>query len=331
MSSHILDINNILKTFPKFELSYETMIHKNVYNSDIILAIPDGDKYFAWFTCYNNIKSCFMIKLNEKSSIIDVKQITTSFDEELCLSCGTIFYGTVFKYNNNSCFCIEDIYFYKGKSAINMLYFDKIKILQKILDHEMSQIALSNNHFIFGLPLMSVNFNILLQEIQTLPYKISQIKYRFFNNNNCRKILCMNYYKPGIYKTEIHHSDKNKNKNKNLTRAVFKITADIEPDIYNLFVNNNGVEEYYDTAFIPDYKTSVKMNQLFRKIKENDNLDAIEESDDEEEFENSKEDKFVYLDKSFNMHCEYNHKFKRWCPISLSGKNDNIISLNLIN
>ena len=60
--------------------------------------------------------------------------------------------------------------------------------------------------------------------------------------------------------------------------------------------------EYFDTAFIPDYKTSVFMNKLFRIIKENDNLDKLEESDDEEEFENTKTDKFVYLNKSFKIY-----------------------------
>ena len=37
------------------------------------------------------------------------------------------------------------------------------------------------------------------------------------------------------------------------------------------------------------------MNSLFRNIKENGNLDLLEESDDEEEFENIALDKFVYL------------------------------------
>ena len=59
------------------------------------------------------------------------------------------------------------------------------------------------------------------------------------------------------------------------------------------------------------------MNKLFRNIKENQNLDALEESDDEEEFENDKIDKFVYLDRSFEMSCEYNMKYKRWQPQQL--------------
>jgi hypothetical protein len=133
----------------------------------------------------------------------------------------------------------------------------------------------------------------------------------------------MKYYKPGSKKQEINNNNKHRD-------VIFKITADIEPDIYNLFVDKNGVEEYLDTALIPDYKTSVMMNKLFRNIKENDNLDAIEESDEEEEFEDNREEKYVYLDRSFKIKCEYNSKFKRWMPVSLAGDSERIISYNLL-
>ena len=69
-------------------------------------------------------------------------------------------------------------------------------------------------------------------------------------------------------------------------------------------------------ASIPDYKTSVMMNSLFRNIKENKSLDALEESDDEDEFENVNLDKFVDLSKKIKMKCVYNYKFKKWTPIA---------------
>jgi hypothetical protein len=59
------------------------------------------------------------------------------------------------------------------------------------------------------------------------------------------------------------------------------------------------------------------LNKLFRNIKENDNLDTLEESDDEQEFECEDEDKFVYLDRKFNMSCVFNRKFKMWVPTKL--------------
>ena len=70
-------------------------------------------------------------------------------------------------------------------------------------------------------------------------------------------------------------------------------------------------------ACIPNFKTSVMMNKLFRNLKENDNLDTLEESD-EEEFENEDPHKFVHLERTIAMKCEYNTKFKKWVPICMA-------------
>ena len=59
------------------------------------------------------------------------------------------------------------------------------------------------------------------------------------------------------------------------------------------------------------------MNNIFRNIKENTNLDALEESDDEEELENISLDKYVYLDKIVEINCVYNNRFKKWIPKKL--------------
>jgi hypothetical protein len=68
------------------------------------------------------------------------------------------------------------------------------------------------------------------------------------------------------------------------------------------------------------------MNKLFRNIKENINLDALEESDDEDEFQNEKIDRFVNLDLSHNMICSYNYKFKKWFPIRLASPSEKIVN-----
>ena len=316
MSLSDREISLVLQKFPKFELSYEIITHKKVHNANVILAIPEGNNFFAWFTIYNNENICFALEIDEKNKIKSVKKLNVSFIE--CLSLGTIFYGKMFKYNNISFFSVEDIYYYKGNNYIHTPYSNKLQLLRDIFTNEMSQSIINNSFTIFGMSLIYSDFNLLLNDIQLLPYKISQIKFRFFEKNNSRKIISMKYYKPS--------SGTKHNIQKEKHTAIFKIMAGIEPDIYNLFVSKNETEEYYDIAIVPDYKTSVMMNRLFRNIRENQNLDAIEESDDETDFEDVREDKYVYLDRSIKINCEYNYKFKRWVPISLAGENDDIIS-----
>jgi len=311
------EIQLILQDFPKFELCYEIITHKKVLGSSAILAIPEGKKYFAWFTIYKNDNVCLLLEINSNKNIVDVQIITTSFSDKLSL--GTIFYGTLFTNKNQNYFCVEDMYYYAGKSFYNQTYLSKLEKIKVIFETDISQTALTNKFTIFGLPLIFNDLQLILKEIQLLPYKVSEIKFRFFEKENSKKIMVMKYFKPNTQKQDNYQKE-----------AIFKITADIEPDIYNLFIYNNGSEEYYDIAFIPDYNTSVMMNKLFRNIKENYNLDAIEESDNEEEFEDSRDDKYVYLDRSFKIKCEYNHKFKRWMPVSLAGNSDKIISLSLL-
>ena len=120
----------------------------------------------------------------------------------------------------------------------------------------------------------------------------------------------------------INNSNNNINNNNNKSKRdiVFKVRADIQNDIYHLFSidSTNGEDVYHNVAYIPDYKTSIFMNRLFRKIKENENLDSLEESDNEEEFENNREDKHVFLEREYHMICNYHHKFKKWVPVRIS-------------
>ena len=96
---------------------------------------------------------------------------------------------------------------------------------------------------------------------------------------------------------------------------MFIVKATTKTDIYNLFaIDNKGLEIFFDIAYIPDFKTSVMMNGLFRNIKENNNLDLLEESDDEEDFEDITLNKYVFLDKKYIMSCIYDYKFKRFIP-----------------
>jgi hypothetical protein len=111
--------------------------------------------------------------------------------------------------------------------------------------------------------------------------------------------------------------------------TVFQVTADIQFDIYHMFAfGKNSKPVYYNVAYIPNYKTSVFMNGLFRKIKENSNLDLIEESDDEEEFQNTEEDKYVDIDKVLSIEFVFNPKFKRWVPMRVVDNSTKIVHIS---
>jgi hypothetical protein len=160
-------------------------------------------------------------------------------------------------------------------------------------------------------PNYKINFN-TNTNLNTNPnYKINSKPNTKLNTNPNYKINSKPNTKP--------------NYNQRTTRD-FRVRPDLQNDIYYLYCcNEKGEEVYHDLACIPDYKTSLLMNRLFRKIKENDNLDALEESDDEEEFQNEKEDRFVFLDREYTMSCSYHYKFKKWVPLQISPSGSKLI------
>jgi hypothetical protein len=130
-----------------------------------------------------------------------------------------------------------------------------------------------------------------------------------------------------IFMLPWRHANFSKPQYKQLT--VFKVMADIQFDIYRLFIYGaNKTTIYYNVACIPNYKTSVMMNRIFRKIKENENLDAIEESEDEEDFENVDPEKYVDLKQSVFMECRFHLKFKKWVPVRIVDKEQKVAHIS---
>ena len=166
----------------------------------------------------------------------------------------------------------------------------------------MKKITYTKNDIIFGLPMMNYNYTELCDQLQNVPYEMYAIQNRHLYSN-------------GTFYNEKIHIDKK-------IYATFLIKATIMTDIYNLHViddDNEYIE--YKQAYIPDIKTSILMNNLFRNIRENTNIDYIEESEDEEEFEDISLDKYVDLKKEYKMKCLYTKKFKSWIPLEISQDN----------
>jgi hypothetical protein len=289
------------------------------------------------------------MELAENKQISNIKIVNACFNNDLAY--GTIFYGTTFYHQHNKFFTIEDIFYYKGNDVSRHNWGQKFTLFKTILAKDMKQISLNNSFMVFGLPLLSNNLDDFTKRLEELKYKISTVQFRLFNrcNNSLfmyyTKFMEQKFLKPmnndinnsinnSISKPRIEFTERPKEKivvtNIMKREVVFKIKPDIQNDIYYLYCLNNNKEEYFDIELIPDFTTSVMMNKLFRKIKENYNLDALEESDDEEEFENEKEDRFVYLDKTYNMVCLFNNKFKKWYPVKIAEANSEITNINKV-
>jgi len=288
----------IVKKFLSYSvnLSYEYVTYKkNLVKYDCYIAIPNGKKYFVWFTQIKNKNVCIFLEYFY-NKITDVSMKNVSFHIP-----NTIFYGTFFTKKNVKMFSVENIFYYKNTNVSSMIFYKKLSILKNIFQ-DIDRKIINNSYVYFGLPLMSTHLLSLFNMINDLNQNIYFIQCVF----SLRHI--------NIKYTEIKREFIEKKK------ITFLIKPDIINDIYYLYYKDRNEYMKYDIACIPNIKTSIFMNFLFRNIKENSNLDALEESDDEEEFENTDIHKHVFIEREIPMECEYHLKFKSWIPINTTSK-----------
>tara|TARA_Y100000816_G_C26101740_1_gene584153 strand:- start:896 stop:1846 length:951 start_codon:yes stop_codon:yes gene_type:complete len=285
----LMNIEYIKKNIPNIELSYDFINHNKVY--DLFIAVPFGKKYILWFTYFNHNNVCLLIQVNHKTKeLLSFEVITVAYNHLLL---GTILYGTIIHHDDVKFFLTENIIYYTNHYVNKKSFNSKLSLLEDVFSNINNNIY-STCQTVIGSCIMNSNKEKLIESLRFLNYNIFCILSKNTTNNSTRVTLF-------------------NNDNHNVT-AIFQIKPEINTDTYTLYIHGSNGIIPYQKAFIPDYKTSVFMNKHFRIIKENDNLDLLEESDDEDEFENIDEDKYVFLEKTYNFECKYNTRFKKWIP-----------------
>jgi hypothetical protein len=308
MLTHCQKIS-ILKRFPTdFKLCNGRVVHNKIYlKTDYYRIIPKGKKYFVWFTKNNNaVTAYFLEKGRYKTQIVDILTYDVCFDSSLTIGKGTICYGTLFKCGQINYFSIEDILYFKSTNIHAFSWKKKLSILAVIMSLT-KQVCYTNSTVVLGVPIITTDKSDILKEMQNIPYTPYSLEYI---NSKKNKIIIQ-------VASSIQHDIK---------PCIFKIKATIKSDIYNIFCEGYNI----GIASVPNYKTSVMLNKLYRNIKENHNLDMLEESDDEDDFEDINEDKYVDLEKEYTFECVYNKKFKMWTPIKQLPDNSNITQYSKI-
>lgn len=249
----------------------------NIY--DICRLIPKGPKYTLWFTV-NKKKPVITLLPGYIDKPYKLNKIYTCCFDKLLIN--TLCHGTLIKYNNNNIFFIENIIKFMNTNVKKYNWIEKYNYIYKVLNMIRHDINYTSDYLHIGIPISrKANIKHLIDKLH---YSIYSIEYLYKNRKNVEK--------------------------NNVTYKILMIKADKKPDIYNLYN-----EEYIGKAHIPDYKTSVMMNSYFRNIKENSNLDYLEESDNDEEFENISPYKNVNIDTIYRFKCVLNERFNMWVPI----------------
>ena len=329
----------LLNRLPPFELSYEPKLHKKVYSS-VYYVIPKGPKALVWYTYWKDQHICLLVRINERGNYSDVQVFPSSFSDKMAL--GTIIYGTYFLHYNKHYFTCEQLHYYKGLHVGGKMYNERLNLLLEMFQTHVGQVAYTPGSLVVGMPVMTDTYENALEVMATLPYKTYGVgsprdaPKKYVSAASSAALVpaalvpapaalvpvpaalvpaalvpvpnaLVPVPVPAVLATPAPLK-------RFINKAIFKVKAGLAADNYLLYTANDSL---YDTAIISSYKCSVMMNALFRNIKENTNLDLLEESDDEDEFENTEIDKFVDLDKTFHMECVYSKKFKKWQPVKI--------------
>lgn len=222
-----------------------------------------------------------------KQSIKIIDSVICSFDSTIASGTnGTVIFGTILHYNDIYYMFIEDVLLFQSHSTKHLNWIQKYQLFIYIVQSFQNTVY-TKNSLVINLPITRKDTESLLYEYTNIGYPIYCIEYLTGHKKYFKKFT---------------------NQEK-LYKELF-IIPDIRSDIYHIYD-----KEFIGYACIPDLKTSFMMNQYFRIIKENTNIDFIEESDDEHDFENINETKYIHENKSLLFKCKFNSAFQQWIPI----------------
>lgn len=286
----------------------EAMLDSPELEHNLCIAIPSGVKGMVWF----NQNNCYILTLSKDRRSFD----NVSIDTSIIYYSGqdTLLYGTFYFINNSDqfYFTIEDIFTYKNVNVSSYSIGLKITIWKYLLDYDISQFHSTNSPFIIGIPFMTTTWKEMCEILPHISYKIQSIRFHFDEQDNIEKMVNtvsrIHYYY--VFLQDNLTRDKIESENEP-QRSNFLVQADTTIGIYYLYTVTS--QEYIGIACVQTLSTSNYLNSIFRNVKENMNIDMLEESDDEDNYH-----MITDTTKRVLMECVYNTKFKKWTPLRLS-------------
>jgi hypothetical protein len=319
------DFKTLISTNNYNEFNVTNRIHYNKFKYARI--IPKGKKIFVWFQTNHRNSGMPTIQYFEKHTITNkISYMSDKFN--ICcdyhhLSCGkngTVLYGTLFNFKNIKYFNIEDIYSFKNVLTNNKNWEEKYSFINDLFSNYIKQIGYNNKDIILLNPLTHSLPHDINEMKNKVPYDIYCVQYLssrsdkvFYKLEQRKNIKDVDMNKEDYGHKYIKNNQKTSyNKNDIISSTSFMVKSGIQHDDYDIY--DIKTNEYIGKSHIPDCKTSSFMNSIFRNIRENENLDLLEESDDEEEFQNTNIDKFIKLNKEEILSMSFDNRFMLWKP-----------------
>lgn len=274
---------NIISAFPYNYITHDRVLYKNEH-PDMYMMVPSGTKCCIWISSYHDKPILYELYITNACKIYDVVAHFFVGDPSLAKGKGTICSGYSFSIHNRRMITLFDIMSLNGISLVRDGYEKRMKSLYSFFN--LIDIHSTKNRVTIGMVHVVFNESHIEDTIGTTNYRISHILKCKIQNNDIVYI--------------------SKDRVKKYHRCVFNVRALESSDIYELYCKDDEIP--HSIAGIQTVECSVMMNKIFRVIRENDNLDLLEESDDDS-------DDYLIDNVTQNMVCSYNKKFNKWIPI----------------
>ena len=301
LNQSIMDVDattlrTLVSELPLFSLDTPTRVATRVFGYDCCYAIPKGRTCLGWWRDTDSGPACHLLWLDKgKGGIAGAERRLSSFD--YTVAAGTIVSGIVVLVKSRTYFCITDIHQYGGKMLTDYDWSMRYSCISSLLSR-LNPRNYTDQFVTFSMPVSAPTYKELSPKIKELPYDIANIRYTA-KGWGPGKIRLFSQPKPST---------------EELTR-VFTVIPRVEQDVYELRCIASSLNTRY--AAVQTLAESIVLNKLFRRIRENDDIDLAEMSEDEEDFENVDPRKFVQS-RQLRMECTYVKCLRKWRPLKVT-------------
>lgn len=310
----------------EYTIENKKQLHKVIQDTDFFKIIPKGSNaklnfVLQWNSRRNVYENVCTIVIDSRNNDLQSMNMDCNFhtnlvqhrniNEYILNTSNTIvcsqFSGNYIKIKTEEnttkhLFVIDDVILYKGLPVYKKNLNEKIKLFYDFFKYnfENPKHCFTNNELYCAMCYFDRNIQNIYSIMNTrdfFDYTIYKILFILKDNS---------YF--SLHYTHFNYIQMNTLKQREEKKCIIKGT--IHFDIYKVFEYANNKD--LGILHIPTYTTSVYLNTIFRNIRENMNIDYIEESEDEDEFEYDSISKHVNLNKSIIVDCVYNHSMKKY-------------------
>ncbi len=273
-----------IKYNSRYAKVFNDQFSKNLKNKHIFFLKSSGAPYLLFMSKINDINYTFFID-KKKSDGYDYPKIFIlpyQFTPE-CYNGTLLECELIRKKNKKWCIGINDIYYHKGKNLKKVIIIDRINNIHNLLTDNYNP----DNSFTNTCPLFIKKY---------FDYKDINYALNDFSSN-------LEYDTRGIYFIPlrvdysnilyIFPKESNLGKTKDIVKTTkcFRIMKTLKPDVYDLYLMDNGNMIKKDIALVQ----TISLSHILLDYFNDKNYDDI-----------------ILVD------CKYNESFKKWEPVSLS-------------